>query len=239
MRCRHLFSMRFRHLQGRNIDVPVDFPGNYFDAIEARVQSKFPGNRHLPYFLGAWSAVLYRFLALAEYDEEFTRQFRRFGASPVPQKRYEQERDLFGFFASGCSAVDAFFFSLFAIGAMLAPTTFPLNNEQDERKVKLDGCYRKYCIAFAGDPILTALQVVMTPGDPEWADFCNCRNILTHRAAPHRVFQIGDATSPAAVMARTDIVLDENTTSSRRTDIVFLLERLLAAGNVFVQTHMP
>lgn len=76
-------------------------------------------------------AVAYRFMAMAQYDESFTRSILENGVGPAPTLRYEQERDLFGFFNSVCSAFDAFLFGMFTLGAMLKPVTFPLKDKSD------------------------------------------------------------------------------------------------------------
>jgi hypothetical protein len=47
---------------------------------------------------GALNAIAYRFAALAEYDRNFTDSFNTHGGGPGQPFRYDQERDLFGFF---------------------------------------------------------------------------------------------------------------------------------------------
>jgi hypothetical protein len=225
-------------LQARQLDVPSDFPGIDFETIEARVQSRLAGQRHLGRFAGAWSAVCYRFLAMAEYDQRFTQGIIKNGPGPIPRLRFEQERDLFGFFSTGCSVIDSFSFGMFAIGAMLMPAAFLLETERDERRVDPDYCFGKYSNAFSADPILAALQLIGKNGDRDWANISKVRNILTHRVAPPRSFQVGDPTQPDAIMIGPNIALDEQTTSSRRGQIARLLSRLLVASDSFVQVHV-
>ena len=225
-------------LNSRQLDVPSDFPGIDFESIEVRVQSRLAGQRHLGRFAGAWSGVCYKFLAMAEYDERFTQEIIKNGSAPAPRLRYEQERDLFGFFSAGYSVIDSFSFGMFAIGAMLTPVAFSLHTEKDERRVNPDSCFEKYSNTFSGDPILTALQLIGKSGDQDWANFSNIRNILTHRAAPPRSFQVGDPTQPDARMIGPNIALDGRTTSSRRAQIARLLSKLLVASDAFVHAHL-
>ena len=175
---------------------------------------------------------------MAEYDQRFTRGIIENGSGPIPRLRYEQERDLFGFFSSGCSVVDAFSFGMFAIGAMLMPTAFPLDTEREERRVDPNYCFGNYSNAFSGDPFLTVLQLISKNGDPDWTTFSSVRNVLTHGAAPPRSFSVGDPTQPDAIIIGPNIALDERTTSSRRGQIARLLSRLLAASDSFVQTYV-
>jgi hypothetical protein len=223
-------------MRRQNLDVPTDFPVTDFESIEALVQSRFETHSHLHHFIGAWYAVRYRFLAMTEYDECFTREIIRSGVAPCQRVRYQQERDLFGFFNSGCSVVDSLSFGLFAIGAMLKPTDFPIEPES-EWKITPKYCFDKYSDAFGGDPILDTLQLMTKNGDPNWVKFSKIRNVLTHRVAPPRRFSVGDPRQPDAVMTRTNIVLDNQTTGSRRKQIASLLEKLLAASNLFLQAR--
>jgi hypothetical protein len=218
-----------QRLQSRLLDVPDDFPGADFENVEKKVQARFPEHAHSRRFVGAWAAVAYRFMAMAQYDEKFTRELLQYGASPGPMLRYEQERDIFGFLNSGCSAVDAFSFGMFALGAMLKPSAFPLR-ESNEWKVNPGTCHFAYSSAFTGDTIVSALQLTTKNGDPNWVGFSNFRNVLTHRAAPARDF-------PRGIISRVDIVLDKETTSSRRRQVAGLLGKLLAASNSFAQRH--
>jgi hypothetical protein len=226
-----------KRLQSRQLDVPDDFPGAEFENVEKKVQARFPEHAHARFFGGAWGAVAYRFIAMAQYDESFTNSILENGVSPGPMLRYEQERLLFGFFNSGCSAVDAFFFGMFTLGAMLNPVAFRLRDNSDERDVTPANCCRAYCKAFTGDPIVSALQLATNNRDSDWEKFSAIRNVLTHRAAPPRDFFVGDPSQPDAIMSRVDVDLDKETTSSRRTQVAGVLGKLLAASNSFVQTH--
>lgn len=47
-----------------------------------------------------------------------------YGGAPPEPERYRQERDLFGFFVSGLSAIESTNYGLFAIASMLDPNRF-------------------------------------------------------------------------------------------------------------------
>jgi hypothetical protein len=155
-----------QRLQSRELDVPDDFPGADFENIEKKVQARFAEHAHARFFGGAWGALAYRFMAMAQYDESFTKSILANGVSPGPMLRYEQERDLFGFFSSGCSATDALLFGMFTLGAMLKPVAFALKDKSDERNVNPARCYDAYRRGFIGDDPRLALAVAQAPASP-------------------------------------------------------------------------
>src|SRR5215212_7163403 len=85
--------------------------------------------------LGGWSAIGYRFYACAEYDESFSSSFRQHPGLPPALERYGQERDLYGFFVSGLSVIESFFYGLYAIASMLRSDRFSILTDDEKRKI--------------------------------------------------------------------------------------------------------
>jgi hypothetical protein len=95
------------------IAMPAGFPAAPFDAVYEIVQSLAPKHAELRLnFVGAWLALGYRYRAMAEYGEEFTKLIVADGPGPSMEKRYLQERALFGFFGNAFTAFEALRLSL-------------------------------------------------------------------------------------------------------------------------------
>jgi hypothetical protein len=113
------------------LTVPDDFPASRFEAVYEKL-APHTGHNAYPKLVGALAAIAIRFKALAEYDQGFTASIKAHGNGPGQPARYEQDRDLFGFFSNGVSIFDAFCFALFSIGALKGFPEFPLTSEEDE-----------------------------------------------------------------------------------------------------------
>ena len=92
-------------VQPTGLALPSSFPDGVFEAVKDRIFSKVPGASPLwEQLAGSHNGVRYRLRACADYSDEFTQSDQSCGASPPPEKRYQQERQLFGFFVSGYAA---------------------------------------------------------------------------------------------------------------------------------------
>jgi hypothetical protein len=217
------------------LTMPADFPVDLFETIFGASQ-RHGSNPLYFHFIGAWSAISYRYKALAEYDDRFTDIIKKSGHG---QARYEQERDLFGFASNAYSIFEAFHYAMFAIGALIKPEIFVLNAPADESKVNISTTRARYKDAFPGDPISVSFQEFFD--DSARLDLSLLRNVLTHRAAPPRAFGLAvgprDAV-PSAELTRVNISLDENTTQSRRHEVSRLLTGYLKAAEIFVASKL-
>jgi hypothetical protein len=92
--------------------MPPDFPTEAYESVFSKsleyVQS---ANDIYSHFAGAWNAVAYRFLAVADYECELISSLSQ--RSPGPKIRHAQERQLFGFFSNGFSVFEAAFYGAF------------------------------------------------------------------------------------------------------------------------------
>jgi hypothetical protein len=232
-------GQEMKPLSINSLMMPADFPADLFEKIFLASQ-RHANNPTYGQFIGAWNAVSYRYVSLAEYDECFTSSIQKHGVAPgSAQARYEQERDLFAFSSSAYSVFEAFHYGMFAIGAFIEPKVFVLATPADETKVGVAATHKKYGEAFPSDPILASFKGYLD--DPARVDLSLLRNVLTHRAAPPRSYDLTvgpkDA-KPSAEITRVNITLDENTTQSRRKDVSRLLTSCVNAAETFVASKL-
>lgn len=203
------------------------------------MRSKAGGCR-TPYeqFVGAWNAISFRYLTLCDEGDAYTAAIQAPNAAAGLEERYRQERHLFGFFSAGFSAFEAYFYGLFAIGAILVPAAFPLASPKEQQSVSPNSTNRTYLTAFAGDQVIAAFHAAFQ--DAAYVELKEVRNILTHRAAPGRTIFISvGRDNPPTRWKINDIALDQNTAASRRADVARLLGALLNAAATFVEARIP
>jgi hypothetical protein len=225
-------------LSGNGLMVPDDFPANQFEAVYKKVQAHNP-RREYALAISAMHAISYRFMAIAEYDGRFTASLAAHGPGPGQPIRYEQERDLFGFFTNAFSVLDAFCFAMYAIGALTGTSDFQLATARDERNVTWGSMRAAYGRAFPNDPIISVLGNIAN--DKAFTELREARNVLTHRAAPPRTFGLHVSSMDVpetAIISWINISLDPATTSTRRQEITHLLCSGLASAQNFVQARL-
>jgi hypothetical protein len=219
--------------------MPTDFPSAPFEVAYSRVVTlagRHPAN--VEHFMAAWNAISLRFLALISDGDEFTASIGRTGSTASLEERYSQERHLFGFFSNVFSSFEAYFYGMFAVGAMLNAAAFPLTTPREQQAVAPGSTERAYSTAFSTDPLLTAFQAVFA--DPAYRELREVRNILTHRTAPgRRIFvsiESDEDLSPEWKI--NNIVLDGATTAARRAHTARILGVLLDAAAKFAQARI-
>jgi hypothetical protein len=151
-----------------------------YDAVLAR----FAGHRHYEHFAGAWNALAYRYQAVIDAGEAFSDLIAAHGTTPAPDVRYQQERALFDFYSAGFSVFECTCYALYAIGAFIRPDLFLLGTERDQQRVSPPSTRDAFGRAFPGDPICAAFATLFA--DPEYQQWREVRNVLTHRTAPGR-----------------------------------------------------
>jgi hypothetical protein len=217
-----------------DIEMPQDFGAKSYEDIYNHVASK--RDRHPDSwreFASAWNAVAYRFRSCAESDEAFTKSIKQFGNSPPMSERYVQERELFSFFVAGRSAIESLCYALFAIGSMLDAAIFPLLTPEDKKNVNPEMTRDKFGKAFPSDIITSDLKRLTE--SQAYRDWRTMRHILSHRSTPGRRFFRGGEHDGDAVWGEK-ILIDENTTVSRRRWLVKTLGDLLEAADAFTAT---
>jgi hypothetical protein len=224
-------------LKTNGLLVPDDFPFAHYELIHTTIASKQAGHVLYEHYAGAWNALAYRFRASIDSSDVFVASLRVHSAEPKPGERYMQERALFDFFSSGFSVFESTFYGLYAIGAFLAPTIFPLASERDQQQVTPSRTKDAYARAFPGDPILLTFATLF--GDPEYQQWREIRNVLTHRTAPGRriYVSIGTEDAPPTEWKLNNQPLDESIASVGRRELSRLLGQLLTASSRFVESR--
>jgi hypothetical protein len=229
------------------IELPDDFPKGPYEAIHAQVNSG-PRDANVDcHYRGAWNAVANRFLSCTEHDAAFNESVRRAGNAPGHLERYIQDNSLFGFFVTGLSVIESFFFGLHAIAAMTGSSNFPMQSDAQLRQVTPESTISRFETAFPADPILVSFESIRTKSGegksvnaPPYEEWREVRNVLAHRSAPGRI--ITPTNVPGSqipdVWRLKDLAIDESLTASRRQWLTGTLADLLAATERFVLTRL-
>lgn len=222
--------------------LPSAFPDGVFEAVKDRIFSKVPGKSPLwGQLAGSHNGVRYRLRACADYSEEFTQSIQSCGGSPPPEQRYQQERQLFGFFVSGYAALDSFCFFLYFAAAYLQPGPFPTQLPGHIQSISCKNTAAKFATAFPGEATTDALNTLLA--DKIFVEWYGYRNILTHRAAPGRVVHASVGSSvpdPAAdwkIGSAANLKIDASLTSPRLAWLLQTLSGLVVAADIFAQKH--
>lgn len=138
------------------------------------------------HWAGGWNGFVFRLLGI-HGDAERLRQLlsERGGDAPAPVVRSQQEHLLFGFYATGLSALENFAFATNAFGAFLKPEAFPLGNEQELKTINPKAVGQRFLDVYPNERLSSELERVSVSSDFErWSLI---RNVLSHRAAPGRL----------------------------------------------------
>lgn len=228
--------------QPSGLALPSTFPDALFEAVKDRIIAKMPSpSPERENLGGGHNGVRYRLRACADYSEEFIECIRCAGDAPPPEDRYQQERQLFGFFVSGIAALDSFNFFIYFSAAHLRPVRFPTQKPGHIKAIARKSTAEAFGKDFPGEAITTALNnLVNDPKLNEWDGF---RNVLAHRAAPGRVLYASFGTSspdPAAewkIDPAGNLKIDVNLTRSRLEWLVTTLAGLVVAADQFTKKH--
>jgi hypothetical protein len=228
--------------QPTGLVLPSSFPDGVFEAVKGRIGTKVPSSSSAwGHLSGGHNGVRYRLRACADYSEEFTQSVQRFGDSPPADKRYQQERQLFGFFLSGYAVLDSFSFFLYFAAAHLQPSHFPTQLLGHIKSISCKSTPAAFAKAFLGEDITAALNAVLA--EQMFKDWDAYRNVLAHRAAPGRLIyaSVGSsAPDPAAdwkIGSAASLKIDASLTPPRLAWLVHTLSGLVVAADTFTQKH--
>jgi hypothetical protein len=220
--------------------MPADFADEPYDSIYQRVADTL-GNQQpqppsWPEYSGAWLGLTYRFRSCTEHDETFTGSVSRFGDTPDWSERYKQERDLFGFFVNGLSAIECACYGLFAIGSWLNPNQFPFTTDADKRSVNPERTLERFAIVFPNEDFTRALRQFLS--SQQYQDWKKARNVLSHRAQPGRIIYLSTVgPSRTAEWVLQNIPIDNTATATRRRWLADSLRDLLTEADHFTAKH--
>lgn len=224
-------------LRSDGLKISPDFPDSSYESTRNQVASKLQNPSHLlDQFLGAWNAVLYRFLACAEHDDQFIVSIQRAGNSPQTVERYNQERELFNFFVNGLATIESLCYGLFAIGSALDVAKFPITSTEDMQAINPQKTAKQFQAAYPSEKLSVAIKAVVDSNEyKEWKDI---RNVLAHRSAPGRIFHAssggrGDDT----FWKLNNVRIDENTTATRRVWLASSVGKVLSEAEDFSKKY--
>jgi hypothetical protein len=226
-------------LAANKLLMPSDFPTASFERAYLRAKLRASSQTTTyDHFNAAWNAISIRFLTLCSESELFAAAMTAVDAGESFERRYEQERHLFGFFGNGFAAFEAFFYGMFAIGALLKPSDFRMATSRDQQAISPNSTEREYRAHFAAASMPMAMQSVLS--DPAYVEWKLIRNILTHRTAPGRTIyvSIGSDAAPAPRWKIGNITLDGATLITRRTHAARLLGVLLDNAASFIEDQI-
>jgi hypothetical protein len=223
-----------------SINMPADFADELYDRVYQRVADAI-GNLHpqppsWPEYSCAWLGLTYRFRSCVEHDGVFTDSVNRFGDTPDWPERYKQERDLFGFFVTGLSAIECTCYGLFAIGSWLHPDNFSLTTDADKRRVNPERTLEQFEIALPNENLTRALQQITD--DQEYHNWKKARNVLSHRSQPGRIIYLSSVGPPrASEWVLQNIPIDNTATTARRRWLADSLRYVLTEADNFTAKH--
>ena len=182
----------------------------------------------------------YRLRACADYSKEFVECVESFGNAPLAEQRYQQERQLLGFFVSGYAALDSFAYFAYFAAAHLRPSQFPTQLPGHIKSVSCKTTPPLFVRAFPGEDITATLDALIN--DQAFKDWDGYRNILAHRAAPGRVMyaSIGDTTPDTAdwkIDLAANLKINASLTPPRLAWLVQTLSGLVMATDTFTKKH--
>jgi hypothetical protein len=223
------------------LEMPDDFPAGPYNSVLATVRRWHRPDAPTatyPDFYSAWSAMAYRFKALAEHDEAFASSCARWGPGPAQPERYRQERELFNFFANGLAALENLGYGLFAAASMCDPVNFPLASPQERKSVTLERATQRLMERFGEEGLAAALRRALDSREYQLLE--GMRNHPSHRGTLRRSFSLStaDGVGSAALtgvprrarggaLTDEDVPLDRETTARMRRWLAGALGELL------------
>jgi hypothetical protein len=146
------------------------------------------------HFYSAWVGVAFRFRACALHYHDFIEVFRRTSGTAQNLDLYQEDDALFGFFVKGLSALESFYYGLYALGALImTPTQAPSVPPPDQflwldpgeskklKRIVPEGVRDTFKTTFPELPLTEYLEHLID--DPHYQAWRDMRNILAHRAA--------------------------------------------------------
>lgn len=215
-----------------------DFPVEPYEAVHARVASRWSSEPSYFQYSGAWNALAYRFHGAIDAGVKFQKSLKDSGSHPAPHQRYQQEEALFSFFSNGFSAFEALFYALFSVGSFMDPPAFPLNAPKDQQRVSPSHTADAFKRAFPSDPLLDAFASLFA--DAAYLRWRDMRNVLTHRAAPGRRVYVGIGTddAPPVEWKLNELPLDSALVPKHQRELAQLISDVVIAAERFLMTRI-
>jgi hypothetical protein len=215
------------------LEAPDDFPFQGYEKIHAAmVIQKDVSPKKWSEFAGAWNSVAYKFIALAQNDENYTVSIKRGGGGASSyEERYNQEYALFNFFVVGDALLESLFYSLYVIASTKNPKEFPMTSEQIQNvsPTMLRDKLKKY---YKNEPITEYLGEIVA--STEYQNLNKIRNTLIHRTMPSRTINLSTDRKIPDTWMIDNIPTDDQLTASRRIWYSKVVSKLIDLMNEFI-----
>jgi len=215
------------------------------------------------HFYSAWVGVAFRLRACAIHSENFTTVFQKTQGTAQGEDVYQEDDALFGFFVNGLSALESFYYSLYALGTLIVTPTqepsvppsaqFPLlthlvdpaHRRVSPRSIVPKKTHDVYTKVFPGLPMTELLGRIQK--DEMYKEWSEIRNIVAHRVGTvgrtiqyQGPFGFSSNEPPLAVKPwGTDLLLDATTTAARYTWLRETINTALEETAAFTAQKLP
>ena len=222
----------------------LDFPSKIYQRISHRIGKYTESHSSQPQkilFATSWNALEYRFRAMAEYDLDLTGSISMVGGQPNLNERYVQEKSLFGFYNSGLSCIDIFYFSVYAIGAIKNEGLFPIRHNK-LKGVKIHTVIRQFEKIASTSKLLSIMKRIKD--SDELRDWKIIRNFLSHRGSPSRHgYETAERSGETDLVlephyAADPLMLNNDTTAERRKWLSGQLAELMSELDSYTKKHL-
>jgi hypothetical protein len=168
-----------------DLGLPANFPHLEFDFVNTKM-ARFSQDPTSNWFMfaAAWNGVGYRLRAAHKSSLTFDVLL---DTTPVSiELRFQQDHEMFVFFASALSALECAFFAAYACVAQAAPADYPIILDKDLR-ITPERISEKLNKKFAGTKIVNSMMSILA--DPKYDELSDFRNYLAHRGTlPRRQY---------------------------------------------------
>jgi len=215
------------------LEAPDDFPTQGYEKINAAmVIQKDAIPEKWSEFAGAWNSVAFKFIALAQNDENYTVSIKRYGGgAPSSEERYNQEYALFNFFVVGHALLESIFYSLYVIASTKNPEEFSLTSEQIQH-VSLSMLREGFRENYKNEPITKYLDEIWALN--EYKNLKRIRNTLIHRTMPSRTINLSNNRKIPDTWMIANIPTDDQLTASYRIWLSKVVSKMMDLMNEFI-----
>lgn len=224
-----------------DIWMPSDFPKDRYLRVEDHVSRFLSATsagavKGFSEYMGGWNALAFRFRAADVHGRAALVWLERYQGSLSNDERYEEECELFSFFANMVATVESCCFGIYHLGVIANKRHFSLPADG----VTVRATATAILGALPSSPMATALSKLTA--DPAWRKSNLIRNILVHRESPGRTIFLstgGSAPLPPAKWTSHNYALDSSLVSPDRSWLGATIQELVEAAEALVIAALP
>lgn len=159
------------------LELPEIFSTEEYDSVNKKM-AKYANDvgSNWIMFASAWNGVGYRLIATHKSCENFNNLI-----VATPQTialRFEQDHEMFGFFAAALSCLECAFTAAYACASQATPTFFPIITDSDLKLMPVVICNRLKT-QYADSPLVSSMVEILQSG--LYKQISDFRNYLSHR----------------------------------------------------------